>query len=493
MVASDFSGWGTDPISRLRPVVFVLGAFIALVGLAPGVAASAEPAELPSAWSVVEPLEQAGTTAAGESSPVATFGSMLNKALLHRKSDTSLHRFFNRYTEGFSNLNLSSLYYNENIDWETVGTDAKRIRYRGEPRDAVFRFTTEGVTEPLRKTGSSTTQITIRSLEDAFRLSTYRRVNVGPLDERTTMTMIRRILEFLDFNRRAGSLEKKELLRLYTDRINRDLPALSGYIEKFVDFKTVGSPGDSTAPSAVNLTYTIDGGAFAQHYPEFHRVYHETLLPSGLSVTVQDSSGRRLFNYTRDGKKVSWKFHTREGRIVPHEDGRPLSDTGYTPAQLRKMTLVSRTSSWMTIFGLYFGMDEMTFRSSYENGEVTWRLTEAPGLNLPWGIRLLLSPFLSPFLNYLETGNQGGGLTYTESFRRKRGTVFHVERLKLPLKDSPIIPFMLKLYNLAWSPLNEAAWEDLKNLGRNLSSRFQEDYRRYRKRDREGRLVETGR
>ncbi|MFB6347141.1 MAG: hypothetical protein ABEK50_15570 [bacterium] len=308
-------------------------------------------------------------------------------------------------------------------------------------------------------------------------MSSVRRVNFGSVSEQKLLAVLSSINRFMDFNRKySDATSSDQLLERYTERIRKDLPSVSKYLARLVDFKSVGTPGGETEASHVRIVYDVKKAPLRERFPELYRVFNQTIVPSELSVQVSDSQGRRLFEYRRNGTTVHHEFFTRDGQIIPIVEGKPVTDTGYSPRDLRRMDLLARASSGMTMYGLYFGMEGMVFRSEWNHGTVTWRLTEAPELNLPWGIRLILSSFINPFLSYLETGHNGSGLRYQETFHQQGRTVFHQEQVHLPLKDTPIIPFLLKLHNLAWQPLDKPAKKDLYDFVRAIGERIRNDY-----------------
>lgn len=433
-------------------------------------------------WRILAPLASDGSDSPHRQGMkrAARLADPVSKVLFRRRMDTPVRRFFRNYRRSFSNLDFGSLYELEDVPWGEGKRGRKELYFRGGPTNGRYRL--ERDTRLIRpgRPGYSSHLFSILPQGSGFLLENRRRINLSSLTERSLHEGIRRFLVFMDFAAR-GLTDRKRRRDAYESYVRRGFPNLSALLDRHFTVRSLGTV--DTAPSGrtvnrVEVSVRARKDSFFEEYPEIHRLLEDLLEPTDIRVTFSDTAGDRIFEYERDGVTWTTRYATRGGRLYPvdPETGAVLED-GIEPLEARRSGLRVRVSGGVNLLGMRFGMEDFRARGRYEDGTMTWHPTDRPTLDLPAGFHLILSPFIDPFLDYLYNGEDGRGVRYREGFRSTESGVVRWEDVRLPLKDSPIVTFFLKLNLITLEAYDEASRGELDEFGWSVSEALRKDFR----------------
>ncbi len=434
-------------------------------------------------WSILDPLANGDTSdkhlkamqVAGQ------YGQTMSRALLNRNTDTAIQRFLQNYRESFNTLSFSELYELEEVPWSRGEEGQKELYFRGYSRNGKYHLVHDtGLQEPT-ETGGSSHLISIQSHQNGFVLRNKRLMNMGPLDEQAMHDIFRRFLQYFDFEKH-GLHSKKERLKRYERLTKESHPHLREVLDQHLNVHRLGSVdrhSEGRNLNRVKIVVSLRKKSFWDNYPNLYKLIDDFLEPSGLRVTLKTSEGNRLMQYERDGLTWTGTFATRNGLLLPVDpETGEVTGPGRTPLEARKRGFRGTISSWIHLYGMRFGMEEFTFTGRYDEGRLTWRVAERPTMDLPFGFNVMLSPFISPFLDYLEHGENGNGILFREEFRDTEKGVLRIENFRLPLKNSPFLTFLMKLNSFSLQPFDKASRKDAERFGREITKAIRKDFRR---------------
>jgi hypothetical protein len=465
-------------------VSLFLASWFTLSGAVPGVARTV-PRNTPSTnpWTILDPFDPGDTPANHRHAlrKAGRFGNALSKGLFHRRTDTPIHRFLKNYRESFNTLNFSELYELEEVPWTKGQQGRKELYFEGLVQNGWYYLVHDTSLRQPSGTGESSHLISIQPRDRGFVLRNERWTNVGPLDEKTLHDVFYRFLRFFDFAER-GLTRKDERLEAYDRFTKRSHPHLRDLLDRHLTVHSLGSVDRDSRGQKLNrvkIRVTLEKESFRGEYPELYEVIDDFLEPSGLRVTLKTPDGDRLMQHERDGLTWTGRFATRRGKLVPVDtETGEVTGPGRTPLEARKDGFKGTISSWIHLYGMRFGMEGFTFTGRYNDGNLAWRAAERPALDLPIGFNFILSPFVSPFLEYLENGENGNGISFREGFRETDEGVVRVEKLRLPLKNSAFLTFLMKLNSFTLQPFDEESEAELERFGQSVASAVRKDYRR---------------
>lgn len=469
-------------LRRWRSVLlFACILFLSVSGFHPSFAETAG-----NPWKVFKPLgETSQDTKIQYENALERTGEIaepLRKALFYRRMDTPLERFFKSYRESFSTLDFSSLYELEDVPWSSGQDGHKTMVFEGYEEDGFYRLEKADTLSLPVETGESYSSVDLKPQENGFLLRNRRYINFGPLDEVSLHEIFQRYAKYLNLTKFGSEGNDFDPKKVYGKSVRKYFPNLVDFLKNHLRVKSIGSIGsdeDGNPVTRIKFRIELDPESFREEHPEFYRLCRNFLQPSGLKVEITDRKDRRLFKYRRDGLVWTQQFATRDGKLFPYDrESGTIVNNGKTPIKIRRTDMDGEVSTWVNLYGMRFGMTDFEFTSEYEDGMVTWTYDEAPEIDLPFGFNLILSPFIQPFLEYLRTGENGQGIYFKEGFQESQYGTIGRNRLKLPLKDSPFVTFILKLNSLTWQPFDESARKDLDKFGRKISERIREDFQK---------------
>lgn len=435
------------------------------------------------AWRIFDPLGDGDTdgnqTQALRS--IGQFGQVLSRALLRRRTDTPIQRFLENYRESFNTLSFSELYELEEVPWTEGDRGRKELYFRGQSRNDRYHLVHDtGLRNPAEMGGSSHL-ITIQPQSEGFVLRNERWTNVGPINEKRLHEVFRRFLAYFDFEKR-GLSARDERLKTYDRLTENSHPKLREVLDPHLTVRQLGSvdrDAEGRKVNRVKIVVRLRKESFRDDYPDLYELIDDFLEPSGLRVTLKTREGDRLMQYEREGLTWTGTFATRRGLLLPVDpETGAVAGSGRTPLEARRSGFRGTISSWIHLYGMRFGMDGFTFTGRYDSDQLTWRAAERPALDLPLGFNLILSPFVSPFLEYLENGEDGRGILFREEFRKTEDGAVRVENFRLPLKNSPFLTFLMKLNSFSLQPFDGASRKDAEQFGQLVAEALKEDFGR---------------
>lgn len=464
-------------------------------------------------WRVLLPL---GGSPGVDQAPQAfqqaeRLGGVLGKILLHRKMDPELAEALGIILRRSQDLDLKGLYAHQALPWREGPGGQRSLAYQGRvegkgyylslisrppsllaPGDMVSKLALSPLgPRPQRVEGDSFRSGDSLASRRGFLLQFEHDLHTGPLGIAEEMAMGEGLLSLLDASPQSsladgqgpreaasGGLYLKELFRISFPH----LTSLFGRYLKVADVAQVyRDPLLDEPVTRMDLMIRVREEILRRHYPYFYQAYEKLIHSSASVLQVKDSSGHLVGEVVRDGGQLSVRFLTRRGLLYPADGRWQVADPrGLSIHRLRQLPHVIELSAWLRVLGMKVGMQRLSFRNAYRDGISTWSLSEVPELILPWGIKQLFSPFLRPFLEYLRSGEDGRGLTYQLAFRPAGEGYVHQARLSLPLRDSPLLSFLLRLGGDLGHSLSPQAQQELHRLLAETIRALSQDYQQAR-------------
>ncbi|MBI2875836.1 MAG: hypothetical protein HYY20_03025 [Candidatus Tectomicrobia bacterium] len=471
----------------------------------------------PTSWSAVPPVDfwrtllPLGGPPGSDQAPQAfhraeQLGGMLHKILLRRSMDPELKATLAIILRRTQDLDLKSLYTHPTLPWREAPAGQKFFTYRGWVDGKDYRLAL--ITRPpaLSAPGDMMSKLALSpsgpssASRRGFLVRFEHDLHTGPLGMEEELAMGEALLGLLDAcsqsSLRAGlgdgispdgtgpqgeGPEDHHLQGLFRGSFPRLATLLGRYLEVADVAQVYVDPRLGEPVTRMSLAIRVRKQPLKQDYPHFFRAYERLVLSSAYTLRVRDGSGRLLGESVRQGGHISIRFLTRRGLLYPANDHWQVADPrGLSLHRAHQRPHTIELSSWVRVLGMKVGVQKISLRSAYREGTSTWSLSQVPELILPWGLRQLFSPFVRPFLEYLRFGEEGRGLTYQWSFRPAGDGYIHQSRLFLPLRDSPLFSFLLKLGKDLGHSFSPEARQELLDLLGEMATAVRQDYQQAR-------------